>query len=142
MAFASIHALASHGGVVLLQLNRYRYAAGFSRKDSSLVAVEPGACIQLPVFTAAAGLEVVMERFIVGFVIFHIGDRVDHGHYQAALCYSPASSLRPALSVPNAPWEYRICNDACKPRVARQADLTCINHNTYLIGLVHYPARE
>ena len=79
------HAIAQHGGVVLLQLKRYDHVAGVSRKNSAAITVRPGAIIQMPIFCAEQGIETSAVSFAVIFVIFHIGDTPDVGHYQAAL---------------------------------------------------------
>ncbi|CAE7712927.1 unnamed protein product [Symbiodinium sp. CCMP2592] len=132
----TVHALHGDQGLVILQLNRYDNVAGLSLKDDSLVTVEPGAVILIPAFVAAEGIEVEMRRYVIAFVIFHVGENVDCGHYQAALCIPTHSHLTASAAAADTHWEYRVCDDRRKPRQARQADLHCIHHNTYLVGLL------
>ena len=69
-----------------------------------------------------------MRLFRVAFQIFHLGDRVDSGHYQCA------------ISVPNSTMQseqyYYICNDNKTPRKASPKDLQTVAANSYLIGLI------
>ena len=45
----------------------------------------PGEVVAVPIFAEADSTVVRNEAFRVVVVIFHIGERVDSGHYQAAL---------------------------------------------------------
>ena len=138
----SIHALTRHSGIVLLQLKRYYFHAGSAVKNREPVLIEPGRLVTLPVFRYDSWTEVEQQQFRVICVIFHLGDSVSSGHYQTALSYCAQSvSLGTAADVSCAPWEYRICDDRRRPRRAKAADNQCINHNAYLIGLMHCPRR-
>jgi len=119
----AVQALCQHSTMVLLQL--CRYGADGSNKNTFPVNVPPGSAVQLPVFADCTRTTLRMETFRVILVIFHIGDRVTSGHYQAALCYPTADDS----------WEYRICNDNRAPKKARPSDLKLLAHNAYLIGL-------
>ncbi|OLQ06432.1 hypothetical protein AK812_SmicGene10277 [Symbiodinium microadriaticum] len=131
----SIHALTRHGGIVLLQLKRYLFRAGCAVKNREPVLIEPGQLVTLPVFRFNRGTEVEQQQFRVISVVFHLGDNVSSGHYQAALSYCAQSVLLDAAAdMSCAPWEYRICDDRRRPRRAKVADHQCINHNAYLIG--------
>ena len=81
----TVHALWQHCGAVVLQLKRYHNNAGMPQKDAGLVAVKPGGTVRLPVFCSECGLEVETVAFTFVFAVFHLGDSVDTGHYQAAL---------------------------------------------------------
>ena len=137
----TIHALTSHGGAVVLQLNRYSFLEGAPRKVCQPVNILPGSTVQMPIF-AARGIEVSFQPFRVAFVIFHLGDRVTSGHYQTALCVRrrPESAQQPAHGLDV--WEFQICNDRCRPRVATTRDLDCIHCNAYLVGLLYSPNDE
>ena len=132
----TIHALAMHGGALVLQLNRYTFVDGVPRKVCRPVCIPPGSFIQMPIF-ADSGIEVSFQLFRVAFVLFHIGDRVTSGHYQTALCSCTGPEGAQQQTSDQGPWEYRICNDRCRPRVATARDLDCIHSNAYLVGLIH-----
>ena len=66
-----------------------------------------------------------MQPFRVVFVIFHIGDRVTCGHYQAGLCNTESSARVPQANSAVATWAFHICNDRCRSKPARAADLRC-----------------
>ena len=136
------HAIAQHGGVVLLQLKRYDHVAGVSRKNSAAVTVRPGAIIQMPIFCAEQGIETSAVSFAVIFVIFHIGDTPDVGHYQAALSVPTHPPVALDSDYSDAAWAFHICNDRQKPRRARPADANLLDHNTYLVGLLRLPEQH
>ena len=131
----AVHALNQHGGLVLLQLKRYSYEDGRSCKNQIPITCRPGAVIGVPRFTASTGLQVRRERFRVAFVIFHIGDRTDTGHYQAALSVPSPAAVAAHPEAPSA-WIFQICQNRCKPKKAVARDQVLINHNGYLVGLI------
>ena len=124
----SVHALHSHSGLLLFRLVRYSYEHNRAHKNQHPVYVKPGETVAVPVFEHAEGLSVRHEAFRVAFQIFHLGDRVDSGHYQCA------------ISVPNSTMQsehyYYICNDNKTPRKASPKDLQTVAANSYLIGLI------
>ena len=137
----TIHAIDTHGGVLVLQLNRYSFVDGAPRKVNRPVCILPGAIIQVPIFTAG-GIEVCFRPFRVAFVIFHLGDRVTSGHYQTALCSCGGPEGAQRQDDGQGQWAYQLCNDRCKPRAATARDLDCIHHNAYLVGLLNSPSAE
>ena len=136
------HALASHKGVVLLQLKRYDSAEGASRKNFRVVSVRPGDIIQLPVFCAEQGVETYQVSFAVIFAIFHLVESLEAGHYQAALSVPTHPPVDSTRSCSDTAWAYHICNDRHKPRRAKPADAAMIDCNTYLIGLLRLPEQH
>lgn len=122
------HALHWHSGLLLLRLVRYGFDQGEAYKNRAPVYVQPGETVAMPVFEGAEGLSVRHEAFRVVFQLFHIGERVDSGHYQCA------------ISVPDSNMQSRqrfyICNDNTTPKRATPRDLTQVATNSYLIGLI------
>ena len=131
----TVHALASHSGVAVLQLNRYTFVEGRACKLHDPIHIVPGSVLRVPVFSEG-GVAVAFQPFRVIFVIFHVGDRVTNGHYQAALCSTHGSSGAQHEGHADHDWCFHVCNDRAKPRPARATDLTCIDHNAYLVGLL------
>ena len=82
---ATIHALGSCAGVVLLQLERYTVVGAATCKNRSFLDCRPGMLISLPLFRANEGTDRVLKQFCVAFVIYHVGRATTEGHYQAAL---------------------------------------------------------
>ena len=124
----AVHALSSHSGLLLFRLVRYSFEQDTACKNQTPVYVQPGETVAVPVFETAEGLSVRHEAFQVVFQIFHLGDRVDSGHYQCA------------ISVPDSNMQSRqhflICNDHKTPRKAHPRDLQIVAANSYLIGLI------
>ena len=125
----AVHALVHHGGVLPLRSVRIvRY--GFRTvavKNRCIIKVEPGEAVAVPIFADADSTEVRHESFRVGFVIFHVGDQVDQGHYQTAIAV-PADSTRHS-------WSYWNCDENRPPRRATQRDSALLDRNAYIVGL-------
>ena len=96
-----MHALVHHRGILLFRIVRYGFRA-VAVKNRCSIKVEPGEAVAVPIFADADSTEVRHESFRVGFVIFHVGDQVDQGHYQAAIAVPSQSS-------------YWICDDSKPP---------------------------
>ena len=126
----AVHALVHHGGVLPLRSVRIvRY--GFRTvavKNRCIIKVEPGEAVAVPIFADADSTEVRHESFRVGFIIFHVGDQVDQGHYQTAIAV-PAAHME-------LPWHYWICDDNKPPRRATHRDRALLDRNAYIVGLV------
>ena len=123
----AVHALHQHAGALIARIVRYSYAA-VAAKNCRPIRVLPGEVVAVPIFAEADGTIVRYEAFRVVVVIFHIGERVDSGHYQAAL----AVPDRTAVDC----WKYWVCDDGRSPRVATRKEQGLIECNSYLIGLV------
>ena len=84
--------------------------------------------VAVPVFAEADSTVVRNEAFRVVVVIFHIGERVDSGHYQAALAVPDKTAADC--------WKYWVCDDGRSPKLATKKEQGLIECNSYLIGLV------
>ena len=91
------HAVTGACQVACLQICRYR---ADSAKNQEPIHIPPGLRVSLPHFCdPGMGTEVQSVDYRVGFLIFHIGETVHSGHYQAVL------SVPDALTDPPT-WTY------------------------------------
>ena len=123
----AVHALHQHAGILVARIVRYSYAA-VAAKNSRPISVLPGEVVAVPIFAEADSTVVRHEAFRVVVVIFHIGERVDSGHYQAALAVPDTTAADC--------WKYWVCDDGRSPRLATKKEQSLIECNSYLIGLV------
>ena len=126
----NIHAIVNTGGLLLLQLLRYRTSAGQPHKDYSSIPTQPGQAIGLPQFDSASGHQTHMISCTVHSVVCHLGTTLSSGHYITAL------SVPGSLLGRTAGWKWLICDDGHEPRLASARDLDVIACNAYIIGLV------
>ena len=121
----AVHALPAHQGCLFLQLCRYD---SHTSKNMQPLAVRPGDSVALPVFTDTTGLCTRLELLRVAVVVYHLGASVTSGHYKT-LIGTPHTSE----------WSYHICDDNKAPKRATKRDLTEVDHNAYLVGLLRCP---
>ncbi|CAE7211775.1 SPBC119.03 [Symbiodinium necroappetens] len=127
---AAIHALWRSGGLLLMQLGRYREAGTSVLKDTRTISVQPGQTVAVPFFDHEEGtMQCSMQPFRVLFVIYHLGNTLTSGHYKAAL------STPPSLTG-TSQWKFLVCDDNRPPQRASATDLQEIQHNVYLVGLL------
>ena len=127
---AAIHALWRSGGLLLMQLGRYREAGADVHKDTRAIHVLPGQSVAVPFFDHEEGtIQCSMHPFRVLFVIYHLGNTLTSGHYKAAL------STPPSLTG-TSQWKFMVCDDNRNPQRASSKDLHEIQHNVYLVGLL------
>ena len=121
----AVHALTQHTGCLFLQICRY---SSHTAKNQQYLAVRPGTVVALPVFTEGGDACTRLEPFRVIAVVFHLGPTVTSGHYQTLLGV-PADN----------DWTLYVCDDNRKPRKATNKDLSLVDHNAYLVGLLRCP---
>ena len=121
----TLHALVHHSGVLWLQLEHYAHDTG---KCTATLRVRPGDRVAVPLFSDSAGLDVQHETFAVVVLVYHLGETVCSGHYMSL------------LGVPqDEQWGFCVCDDGRVPRQARPRDLTQVDQNAYLLGLLRSP---
>ena len=134
-----MHALSCHRGLLMLQLKRYAVCDGANVKDAAPIRWTPGERLAFPFFCDSVGVRTRFEYFRVVYVICHLGEHVNTGHYQAVVCV-PKAEGKGAEAAPLT-WSNFVLNDNSKPRRATSADSTMLTSNCYLIGLVFDPGQ-
>ena len=125
----SIHAAVCSGGLILVQLMRYRSAAQGAAKDERSIFIQPGQVIGFPHFVSYQGHQTQMVGHKVLFVICHLGTSLNSGHYITAL------SVPGNLLGRSAEWKWMLCDDGREPKLASARDLETIAQNAYIVGL-------
>ena len=134
----TIHALARHSGVVMLQLKRYAHASGGPIKDTRVIRWMPGERVAVPCFCEEQGVRIRFEYFRVVYALVHVGPHTETGHYyQAVICIPmPDPSCAGRFG-----WHNAILNDNSKPRRAGARDRQLLECNCYLLGLIWDPGQ-
>ena len=134
------HGLFASGGSLIIQLKRYQHVEENPTKLSVPLRCRPGDRIGFPVFLDAEGLRTCTVCYRVICCVFHTGCRLDAGHYQAAIGVPGSDSAAGSKSC-TPTWVYRICEDNRKSRPAKPKDLSHIDSNAYLVGLLCDPGK-
>ena len=125
----NIHALVDSGGMILLQLLRYKEQGGVGTKEVSAVGIMPGKRVAMPFFCEGQELNARMYSYNLSFVICHQGGSLNEGHYIAAL------SVPGKLFDARVQWKWLMTDDNKQPGAASARDVAFISRNCYIIGL-------